>query len=130
MKNRLNTVPHAAGGHPLSAAFVNAINGIVHFFITERNGKIHAAATVVVLIGGFYFQLTVGEWCSILLCIGSVLVTEMMNTAIEYICNIVEPNYDIRIKQIKDMAAGAVFITTIVSIIIGLIIFIPYLLKI
>ncbi len=129
MKNRLNAVPPAAGGHPLSAAFIHAVNGLVHFFSTERNSKIHAAAAMVVLLSGFIFHISPVEWCCILICIGLVLMAEMMNTAIENICNLIEPNYNKNIKQIKDMAAGAVFISSMISIIIGLIIFIPYLIK-
>ncbi len=130
MKNRLNPLPNAAGERRLSAAFLHATNGIIYFFSTERNGKVQAAASVIVIICGCYFQLTPVEWVCILLCIGAVLMAEMMNTAIELICNFIEPNYDIHIKYIKDVSAGAVFLITIISIIIGLIIFIPYLLKI
>ena len=65
------------------------------------------------------------EWLVVVLCITVVLTLEMINTAIEKLCDVVQPDYHPQIKIIKDIAAGAVLIAALGSIIIGAIIFVP-----
>ena len=109
----------------LNKTFLTAFNGIRYFFKTERNGKIPACVAAFVLLTGFYFNLSSIEWIFILLCIGAVLGLEMVNSALEHLCNLVHNEYHPIIKTIKDLAAGAVLFTSIISVIIGLIIFLP-----
>jgi len=109
----------------LNKTFANAFNGIQQFFKTERNGKIQAAVALFIILIGFYFRLSSVEWILTLVCIGSVIGLEMLNSAIEHLCNLVHNNYHPAIKIIKDMAAGAVLFAAVISVIIGLIIFIP-----
>lgn len=109
----------------LNKTFITAFNGISYFFKTERNGKIQAFVAAFVLLMGFYFSLSSIEWIFILLCIGTVLALEMMNSALEHLCNLVHYEYHPVIKTIKDVAAGAVLFASIISVIIGLIIFLP-----
>ena len=65
------------------------------------------------------------EWCIILLVIGMVLAAELMNSAIEMLTDLASPAYSKKAGRLKDMAAGAVLITAITAVIVGLIIFIP-----
>ncbi len=107
-----------------------ASNGIAWFFITERNGKLQAMVLVAVLLASFYFGLSMVEWCIVLLCGGLVIALEMINTAIEQVCNDYHPGYKQSIQFIKDTSAGAVLVASILSIVIGLIIFLPKVLAI
>jgi diacylglycerol kinase len=111
-------------------AFIDAFNGLKYFFLHERNGKIQLAIAVMAILLAVYVGASAGEWIVILLCIGIVLSLEMMNTAVEKLCDVVQEDYHPFIKIIKDVAASAVLWSSIVSAIIGAIIFIPKLLSI
>lgn len=113
----------------INKAFINAWNGLTYFFKNERNGIIQAGVSLFVLLLGFYFHLSASEWIIIFICIGAVIAMEMMNAAIEQLCNLVHKDYHPAIKIIKDVAAGAVLFVAIISSIIGLIIFIPKILQ-
>ena len=76
---------------------------------------------------GFYFDITTTEWILQIFAMGMVLSLEAANTAIEEIADFIHPDFHHKIGLIKDMAAGAVFFAAITAIIIGLIIYIPYL---
>ena len=69
------------------------------------------------------------EWIAVILCIGAVLAAEGVNSAIEALCDKVSPEYDEAIKHTKDLAAGAVLILAVMSIIVGLLIFVPKILS-
>jgi undecaprenol kinase len=101
-----------------------ALNGIRLVF-SQRNFIIQSIFSGLVVVAGFLFQLTTVEWCIILICIAGVLSMELLNSAIELIVDQISPNYSLFAKHAKDMAAGAVLISAVVSAIIGLIIFIP-----
>lgn len=109
----------------INKTFINAFNGIQYFFKTERNGKIQAAVAAFVLLASYYLKLSSPEWIVVLFCICAVLAMEMLNTALEQLCNLVHKEYHPVIKIIKDVAAGAVLLVSIASSIIGFIIFIP-----
>lgn len=110
---------------PLRKTFTNAFNGIKYFFKTERNGKIQAVVSIIIVVAGLYFHLSAFEWIITFLCIGMVLALEMLNSGLEYLCNLVHGEYHPIIKIIKDVAAGAVLFASIISSIIALIIFLP-----
>ncbi len=103
----------------------NALNGIYLAFSSETHLKIHLTATVLVIIAGFYYSVSIQEWCILFLCIASVIVTEMINTAIEHLANFIHPEYNYKIAIIKDICAGAVLFAAIIASIIAAIIFIP-----
>lgn len=109
----------------LLKSFGNAFVGMRHFFTHERNGQIHLAITLAVLAAGLVFKIAMVEWVLILLCIAMVIGLEMLNSAIEKLCDMVEPNHHLTIKIIKDITAAAVLWATIISVIVGLIIFLP-----
>ena len=108
-----------------AAAVTNATHGIRDFFRYERNGRIQAIIAIIVLLAGALFQLSSLEWMFVLICICAVLSAEMMNSAVEHLCNLVQNDYHPLVKKIKDVSAGAVLVASLISIVIGLIIFIP-----
>jgi undecaprenol kinase/diacylglycerol kinase (ATP) len=111
--------------HSLASAFRYASDGCASFFVSERNGRIQLIVAICVIIVSLIAGLSHIEWCIILLCIGLVISLEMINSAIEKICDHIQPGYHILIKTIKDIAAAAVLWVSIISVIAGLLIFIP-----
>ena len=107
-----------------------AIQGGVTFFKSETHAQIHLAATILVIGLGFYFEISKTDWIFSLLSIGLVIATEALNTAIEKLCDVVHPDKALAIKFVKDVSAFAVLIAAIVSLVIGLVIFVPHLLTI
>ena len=89
------------------------------------NFQIHLFATILVGIAGWYFQLSGNEWLWIVLAIGLVLVAELLNTAIELLVDLVSPEFNVKAGKVKDVAAGAVIVAALISVIIAAIIFIP-----
>lgn len=102
-----------------------ACEGIRQSFKSERNFRIHSVLAVLVVILGFLFELTGEEWRWIVLSITIVLLTELMNTALESLTDLVMPSYHDLAKKTKDAAAGAVLIAAIFSLICAGIIFLP-----
>lgn len=115
--------------HSFTRSFVVAVAGIIVFFRTERSAKIQLAVSVVVILAAIALRITLIEWFFVLGAIVIVWVTEMLNTAIEKVCNLITVDYDPTIKVVKDMCAGAVLIASIGAVIIGFIIFLPRVLE-
>lgn len=106
-------------------AFGYAFRGLASLFRNEAHAKIHAIATILVVICGFLFKITPIEWCLVLLCIGAVISAEAINTAIEKVCDAVTEQRHPLIGAAKDIAAAAVLISALISVIIAAIIFLP-----
>ncbi|MFM7017125.1 MAG: diacylglycerol kinase family protein [Bacteroidota bacterium] len=109
------------------ASFQFAINGIKLLFKSGINFNIQFVITLITLFAGWYYEITKTEWVVILLCIGCVLVAEAFNTAIEKMVDHLAPEKNIYAGEIKDIAAGAVLLFSIITAFIGIIIFLPYL---
>jgi diacylglycerol kinase len=103
-----------------------AINGIRYVIRNETNFRIHLVFAVLVIAGGLVFSISSENWVLLFLSMAFVLSAEIFNTAIEVLCNKVQPAQDPLIRIIKDVAAGAVLLSAIAAIVIGLIIFLPY----
>ena len=106
-------------------SFDYSIQGVVMFFKNEHNARIHAVAAVSVIALGWYCKLNRMEWCWITLAIGFVILAEMLNTAIEYLTDLVSPEMHPLAKKTKDVASGSVLIAAVMAVVIGLFIFIP-----
>jgi diacylglycerol kinase len=106
-------------------SFVYAGRGIKVVFASEANMKIHIAIAILVVIFGFAFKINITEWIMCLLCIGLVFGAEMINTAIENVVDLASPDLHPLAGKAKDIAAGAVLLCAIISVIIGLLIFEP-----
>jgi diacylglycerol kinase len=107
-------------------SFRFAFLGIWQFFRTENNAKVHLLATIIVLTAGYYFQLARTEWLWIVAAIALVWITELVNTAIEKLVDLVSPDFDPRAGAIKDLAAGAVLLAALAAVVIGGLVFWPY----
>lgn len=102
-----------------------AVNGIILMFKREPNIKLHAIATVIVVIAGFIDGFNTYKWLALVFAISAVWITEGVNTAIEKLCDYsCGEQYHPAIKTIKDISAGAVLLAAISSIIIGILLFI------
>lgn len=107
-------------------SFGFAFQGILYTIKTQWNFRFHLLATVLVVGCGFYFEINKMEWLFLLLCIGLVLFAELLNTAIESTVDLCSPEIHPLAKVAKDTAAASVLILAIMSAIIGVIIFFPY----
>lgn len=117
--------PHRFSIHERLRSFVFAGRGL-RLLLREHNTWIHLAATIAVVIAGIFFRLSLTEWAITVLAIGGVWITEALNTAIERLCDHVTPQQHPDIARIKDIAAGAVLLSAITAVIVGLCIFIPH----
>ena len=104
-------------------SFRYAFRGIDSMLRTEPNARIHAAATIIVLVAGFAFGISRIEWLAITLSITAVWFAEGLNTAFESLCNVASPEFDSNVERAKDIAAGAVLITAIGAVVVGLLVF-------
>ena len=102
-----------------------AFKGAILLLKTEASIKIQFFIAFVVTTAGFFFNISLSEWCIQLLAIGLVMSIEGINTAIEEIANFIHPEHHNKIGLIKDIAAGAVFMASVFASIIGLIIYVP-----
>jgi diacylglycerol kinase (ATP) len=106
-------------------SFSFAIRGLKLLLKTQHNSWIQLSLTILVIFLGLYFNISQIEWMFLVLSIGLVLTAEAFNTAFEFDIDLTSPTYHPYARDTKDVAAGAVLITTIMASIIGLIIFIP-----
>jgi diacylglycerol kinase (ATP) len=120
--NKISSFSFAARIRSFSYAFT----GIAILIKSQHNTWIHLLATTLAISCGLFFQIDSIEWCLVILAILAVFVSEALNTAIEFLCNAVSSAPHPLIQKSKDVAAGAVLISAIGAIIIGLIIFLPY----
>jgi len=107
-------------------SFRAAVNGIAYVARHETNFRIHLVFVLLVISGGWLFSISSMNWMMLFLSMAFVLCAEIFNTSIEVLCNKVQPAQDPLIRIIKDVAAGAVLLSAIVAIVIGLIVFLPY----
>lgn len=110
-------------------SFSCAFSGIAYLFKNETHAKYHLFVTVCVVAAGFAFGIKATEWLVVLLTIGVVMAAEAFNTAVEKLADVVSPQFDERIGRVKDVAAGAVLICAIISVVIGAVIFLPYIIE-
>jgi len=102
-----------------------ALKGWRSFFTRDDNGRIQLLMAVGVVVAGLYLRVSKGEWLALLLCIALVLSLEMVNAAIEKLCDHLHPEQHPSIGKVKDMAAGAVLWSAAISAVIGLVILLP-----
>ena len=107
----------------------HATQGIIELLKSQHNARVHAVATLCVIVAGSFFGVSAWEWCSLILVITAVWVAEALNTAFEFLCDVVSPDFHPLAKKAKDVAAGAVLLCALGAVAVGLIIFMPYLLS-
>jgi diacylglycerol kinase (ATP) len=102
-----------------------ALHGLISASATEKHLRFHYIATVCVVFFSFYWNISLLEWVVVILCIGLVVVSELINTALEKLVDLCHPHLAPEAGIIKDISAGAVLVASLVALIIGGIIFIP-----
>lgn len=106
-------------------SFYYAGAGIVQFFRQEHNARIHLAAAIIVSILAWWLKVSHMEAIALVVVIGLVWVTEILNTCLEKAMDFITMEEHPEIKIIKDLAAGAVLIASVTAVIVGSFIFIP-----
>lgn len=104
----------------------HAFQGIHTAYAHEKNLQIQLVISVIVIATALCLKITRIEWCVILICNGLVHSFELLNTALEKLCDHVHPEHHSSIKIIKDISAAAVVFVSIISVLVGLVIFSPY----
>ncbi|MBE7497790.1 MAG: diacylglycerol kinase family protein [Verrucomicrobiaceae bacterium] len=108
--------------------FAHASRGFALALRTQRNMRVHAAVLMAVVLAGLVFRIAVWEWCVIGLASGMVLAAELLNSAIERLADRVSRETEDAIRDVKDMAAGAVLAASVAAAAAGAWIFLPRLL--
>src|SRR5579884_1154189 len=108
-------------------SFVHAWDGIVYAFLTQRNARVHLAAAIGATALGIVLRLSAVEFALIALAIMAVMAAEMINTVVEALVDLVTSDYHPLARVAKDVAAGAVLLCAIFSVVIGLLVFGPHL---
>ena len=108
-------------------SFTHAGRGVKIFIKTTHNSWIHITIFAIAIFLGFYFKITNIEWMILILTSGIVFVSEAFNTAIEIDIDLTSPQFHPYARDTKDVAAGAVLISAITALVVGLLIFLPYL---
>ncbi len=109
----------------LIKSFSYAFKGLCYAFSTQLNFKIHTFCTIIAVVLGFTLSLSAFEWLWICTAIATVIIVELLNTAIEVLVDLVSPEFNVKAGIIKDVSAGAVVIAALFAVIIGLLIFVP-----
>lgn len=109
----------------LIESFQHAGQGLRTVLRSETNFRIHLAASFLVIILGYVFEIATLEWVAIVLSIGLVMSMESLNSAVEYLADFVSPERHAQIKKVKDAAAAAVLLTALTAAVVGLCIFAP-----
>ena len=118
---------------PLSSAMLSFLKGFqyairgMRLVWSERNFRVQCGAALMVIALGIWLDISRPDWLVLIVIIGAVLSMEAMNTAIENVVNLVSPDYHPLAGKVKDIAAGAVLILSIGSVVVGVILFYPYL---
>ena len=110
-------------------SFGHAFRGLKVLLQTQSNARIHVAATVLVLVAGVLLQISPAEWALIALAVAGVWATEALNTSIEFLVDLASPDVHPLAAKAKDVAAGAVLVAAIGSLVVGVLVFGPHVLK-
>ena len=109
------------------ASFKFAFSGLWSILKTQHNAWLHLTATALVCIAGVWLKISATDWRWLVIAIALVWFAEAMNTAFEYLCDVVSPEFHSSVKKAKDIAAGAVLICAAGAASLGAMVFLPYL---
>lgn len=107
-------------------SFAYAFEGVAFMLRTQHNAWLHALASVGVIALAFFFNVSASDWRWLVAAMAMVWVGETVNTAIEYVCDLLSPEYHLAVKHAKDIAAGGVLIAAVAAAVIGVLTFSPY----
>jgi diacylglycerol kinase (ATP) len=111
----------------LLESFNFAFEGIIHALKTQRNMRLHFLVTVAVLLASLLFKIKKTEFLILVMAIALVIVTEMLNTAVEVTIDLITPEYHPLAAVAKNVAAGAVLVAAVVALVVGYLVFYPVL---
>lgn len=143
-RHRKSALDWRAGGHatdqPSPAAnfslaararsMAHAWNGLSHAIRTQHNVWIHIGATLLVIAAGIVLELKTHDWRWLALAVAWVWFAELANTALEHLCDVVSPEFNLSVKRAKDIAAGSVMVSSLAAAAIGALTFAPYMMRI
>jgi diacylglycerol kinase len=107
--------------------FRDAFRGTWVAVSTQSSFWVHSAFVVPVIAAGLWWRIQVWQWCVLVLCMAVVLVTEMLNSALERMAKAVDAKYNPHVRDALDMGSAAVLLAAIASVILGALVFLPYL---
>ncbi len=107
-------------------SFKYAIRGVILMLKSQHNAWLHAVASILVLFVGLLFGLSDPEWCRLVLAIMAVWTAEALNTALEFLADVASPEFHPLVEKAKDVAAGAVLISAVGSVVIALLVLGPH----
>lgn len=110
----------------LFKSFGYAFRGLFKTFREEQNLQVQSIIGIIIITFGFVFEIKSLEWCLIISVIFLVILMEMINSAVERIADALKPRIHTYVKELKDIMAAVVMLSAILAIIVGLIIFTPY----
>jgi diacylglycerol kinase (ATP) len=108
-------------------SFRFALAGLRHMLVRQQNAQVHLAITIIVCAAGAGVGLNTTEWAWIVVAFALVWIAEAVNTAFEYLCDVVEPEFHHGVEKAKDIAAGSVLIAAVASVLLGCFVFWPHL---
>ena len=106
-------------------SFKFAFHGVWMLLKNEHNSRIHFLAAIAAIATGIVLKINLFEWSLLIIVIGIVLLTELLNTSLERLADVVDSEWNERIMKAKDYAAAAVLISAIIAVAVGGLIFIP-----
>ncbi len=106
-------------------SFKFAFNGLCSLLKNEHNSRIHLLAAIIAIAMGIILKISYFEWSLLIIVIGLVFIIELLNSSLESLADIIDPERNERIRKAKDYAAAAVLISAFISVIVGGLIFIP-----
>ena len=107
-------------------SFGYALQGIAFMLKTQHNAWLHGVATIAVIALAVYCDVSASDWRWLIVAMGMVWVGETINTAVEYVCDVVSPDYNHADNHAKDSADGGVLIAAVASLVIGVLSYRPY----
>lgn len=107
-------------------SFGYALEGVAFMLRTQHNAWLHAVATVAVIGLAVYCDVSADDWRWLVAAMAMVWVSETLNTAVEYVCDVLSPDFHLAVKHAKDIAAGGVLIAAAAAALIGALTFWPY----
>ncbi len=110
-------------------SFINSFNGLKYAYVHEQSLLLHALLVIIVLVSGFYFQISKMQWAILLIVVAMVMITELINTAIEATVDLITNKYNELAKIAKDCGSAATFISSILAIGLYAYVFLPQIIR-
>ena len=109
------------------AGFGYAFRGLWYALRTQRNARVHVSIAILAILLGIVLRISAVEFAMVFVAITGVFLAEMFNTVFEICVDLASPEYHPLAKIAKDVAAGAVLLSAMLSVVIGLFVFVPHL---